>query len=68
MKSAFTQIVGRWALELSAVLFWLCVLGVIVSYIVGVVLAVKGRNAVAEDLAQSPGPENLGEDGGQDTP
>ena len=32
VKSVFTQFVGRWALELSAALFWLCVLGVIASY------------------------------------
>ena len=66
VKSAFTQIVGRWALDLSAILFWLCVLGVIVSYIVGVVMAVKGRRAAAEGPTQSSNPENLGEDLGQD--
>lgn len=65
VKSAFTQIVGRWALELSAILFWLCVLGVIVSYIIGVVVAVKGRKAADEDPTQSSNPENPGEDLGQ---
>ncbi|NTS21632.1 hypothetical protein HT105_21690 [Bacteroides fragilis] len=68
VKSAFTQIVGRWALDLSAVLFWLCCLGMIGSYIVGVVVAVKRRKTVAEDSTQRSGPENLGEDGGQDGP
>lgn len=68
VKSAFTQIVGRWALELSAILFWLCVLGVIVSYIIGVVVAVKGRKAADEDPTQSSNPENPGEDLGQDEP
>lgn len=47
---------------------WLSVLGVIVSYIVGVVVAVKGRRAVAEDPVQSADPENLGEDLGQGEP
>ncbi|WP_288873834.1 hypothetical protein [uncultured Corynebacterium sp.] len=47
VKSVLTLIVGRWALELSALLFWLCVLGVIVSYIVGVVVSVKGRKGGA---------------------
>lgn len=68
VKSAFIQIVGRWALELSAILFWLCVLGVIVSYIIVVVVAVKGRKSVAEDPVQSADPENLGEDRGQVEP
>ncbi len=62
-KSAFSQIVGRWALDLSVILFWPCVLGVIVSYIVGVVVAVKGRKAAAEDPTQSSNPENRGQDG-----
>lgn len=45
VKSVFTQLVGRWALEFSSTLCLLCVLGVIVAYIVGVVVAVKGRKA-----------------------
>lgn len=48
VKSVFTQIVGRWALELSAALFWLCVLGVIASYIAGVIVAVRGRKDAAD--------------------
>lgn len=50
VKSAFTQIVRRWALELSSILFWLCALGVIVSYVVGVVVAVKGRRSAVGEL------------------
>ena len=51
-----------------AVPLWLSVLGVIASYIVGVVVAVKGRKAVAEDPTQSSRPENLGEELGQGEP
>ena len=49
VKSVFTVFVGRWAIELSAALFWLCVLGVIASYIAGVVVAVQGRKSAAND-------------------
>lgn len=50
VKSVFTLFVGRGALELSSILFWLCVLGMIVSYIVGVVVAILGRKGgVADD-------------------
>ena len=47
VKSVFTLLVGRQATELSALLCWLCLLGAIVSYIVGVVVSVKGRKSGA---------------------
>mgnify|MGYP001759263386 FL=1 len=56
VKSVFTQFVGRWALELSAALFWLCVLGVIASYIAGVVVAVQGRKSTANGETSVSGP------------
>ncbi|MCZ9293644.1 hypothetical protein [Corynebacterium meitnerae] len=56
VKSVFTQFVGRWALELSAALFWLCVLGVIASYIAGVVVAVRGRKDAADGESSVSGP------------
>ncbi len=73
VKSAFTQIVGRWALDLSSVLFWISAFGVIASYVIGVVVSVKGRNAADEGQTQSSGPKDLdeanpGEDLGQDEP
>ena len=73
VKSAFTQIVGRWALDLSSILFWLSVFGVIASYVIGVVVSVKGQKVADEDQAQSSGPgdldeANLGEDLSQDEP
>ena len=61
VKSAFTQIVGRWALDLSSVLFWISVFGVIASYVIGVVVSVKGRNAADEDQTPSSDPEDLNE-------
>lgn len=60
VKSAFTQFVGRWALDLSTIFFGSVSLGVIVSYIVGFVVAVKGRTAVAQNPTQSSNPEKLG--------
>ncbi|WP_293770636.1 hypothetical protein [uncultured Corynebacterium sp.] len=66
MKSAFTQIVGRRALDLSSALFWISVFGVIASYVIGVVVSVKGRNSADEGQAQSSGLEDLGEDLGDD--
>ena len=48
VKSVFTQFAGRWALELSAALFCLCVLGAIASYIAGLVVAVDGRKSAAD--------------------
>ena len=53
VKSVFTQLVGRRALDLSSTLCLLCVLGVIVSYIVGVVVAVKGRKGEIQDRGQA---------------
>ena len=55
VKSAFTQFVGREALELSSLLFLLCALGVIVSYIVGVVVAVIGRRGAAKERTSLSG-------------
>ena len=55
VKSVFTQLVGRRALDLSSTLCLLCVLGVIVSYIVGVVVAVKGRKGEIQDRGQDRG-------------
>ena len=43
VNSVFTKLVGRSASELSSTLCLLSVLGAIVSYIVGVVVSVKGR-------------------------
>ena len=56
VKSVFTLLVGRQATELSALLCWLCLLGAIVSYIVSLVVAVKGRIKDAEDRVSFPGP------------
>ena len=56
VKSVFTLLAGRQATELSALLCWLCLLGAIVSYIVGLVVAVKGRIKDAEDRVSFPGP------------
>ena len=56
VKSVFTLLVGRQATELSALLCWLCLLGAIVSYIVSLVVAVKGRIKDAEDRVSYPGP------------
>ena len=47
VNSVFTQLVGRSASELSSTLCLLSVLGVVVSYIVGVVVSVKGRKGGA---------------------
>ncbi|WP_201614562.1 hypothetical protein [Gulosibacter hominis] len=55
VKSAFTVFVGREALELSSLLFLLCGLGVIVSYIVGVVVAVIGRRDAAKERTSLSG-------------
>ncbi|MBM7795317.1 hypothetical protein [Pseudoglutamicibacter cumminsii] len=49
VKSVFTVFMGREALELSWILFLLCALGVIESYIVGVVVAVVGRVGAAKE-------------------
>lgn len=56
VNSVFTLLVGRGALDLSWILFLLCFLGAIVSYIVGLVVAVKGRIKDAEDRVSHPGP------------
>lgn len=55
-KSVFTQLVGLWALDLSSILCLLCFLGAIVAYIVGLVVALKGRIKDAEDRVSYPGP------------
>ena len=56
VNSVFTLLVGQKATELSAILCGLCLLGAIVSYIVGLVVAVKGRMRAAEDQVSFPGP------------
>ena len=48
IKSVFTQLVGLWALDLSWILCLLSILGVVVSYIVGVVVSAKGRKGGAQ--------------------
>ena len=47
VNSVFTKLVGRSALDLSWTLCLFSVLGVVVSYIVGVIVSVKGRKGGA---------------------